>query len=79
MNNKKSFWVTMPIAGSVALEVEADSEEEAIENFYTAYEKTKGLEDRSVEYNWEFYEKMHNGNVAYYEHWEVEVEEALKI
>lgn len=66
----KEYYVTMPFAGSVSMTIEAESEEEAINNFQAEFDKLDdGINDPNIEVELNFHEKMHEGNVAYYTTW----------
>lgn len=65
---KKLYKITMPIAGSAYGEVEAESENEALELFYD-------LDQGEMEIQWEYYETLCGGNVLYTPWNKVEVEE----
>lgn len=62
--------VTVPIAGHVTIKVEAESEEEAIEQ---ALDSTVS-EDNEIQ--WELLERFNDGNICYCpQPWEAEAEE----
>jgi hypothetical protein len=62
----------MPIAGTVSIEVAADSPEEALEEFYKKCEEFELVpNDDEFETEWSFYEKLFEGNVCYV--WDDEV------
>jgi hypothetical protein len=58
MTDKKTWEVTIPIAGHALLTVQADTEEEAIQ---------KGIMEAALLHveEWEALERFHEGNVAY--------------
>ena len=67
--SKRSYQVTLPIAGHAFLTVEAESEERALE---IAFEQV--MKDDIQE--WEALEAFHEGNICYCPHpWEAEVED----
>ena len=73
---EKTYLVTMPFAGAVTMQVEANNEDEAKEKFHEDFFNLKGgLNNLTIDADWEFYEQMHEGNVVHYQHWEVEIEE----
>jgi len=64
----KTYYVTMPLAGSMTLPIEADSEEDAISKFQEASEKIdfingRELVNNNAELEWEFMEQIVSGNV----------------
>lgn len=64
-----TYQVTMPIAGHIIFEIEAESEKEAIEKAW----ETDASEG---ELSWEMMEQFNQGNVCHCPHpWEVEAEE----
>ena len=79
----KRFLVTMPFTGTVTLEVEAETEEEAIEGFYRQWEEERkdavkrgvafGLDTEAQE--WSFVERICRGNVFSCVRNEVEAED----
>ena len=63
------YEVTMPIAGHVRFEVEAESQEEAIE-------KAHEMESEDGDVSWDFLEQFHQGSVCYCPRpWKVTAEE----
>ena len=70
MSDKKTFEVTIPIAGHAFVQVEAESEEEA---------KQKAMEevDGTSEIHWEPLEQFNSGNVCHCPSpWEIDVMES---
>ena len=67
----REYIVAMPIAGVVYLTVQAESEKQAIEKFYEDFDTL----DKADSYEWDFYKKMSQGNLRYYNHDTVEVED----
>lgn len=78
----KEFTVSIPFAGYMSKTVIANSEKEAKEKFYEAasdirfeietLEKMDGIE-------WEFYEKLVQGNVCYTYYTQMEIEEGDEV
>lgn len=73
---EKEYYVTMPIAGSVTIYIDATSKEEALKKFW----EEVGKEDFSlskpkenIEWDFEFHEKIVEGNVCHANPSEVEV------
>ena len=62
------FWVTMPIAGSVSLEVECATEEDAEDAFFEAVQ-IDGFDpfdpDEGVELTWDYLPVISEGNTCY--------------
>ena len=52
--------VSMPFVGRLSLEVEAETEEEALEAFYNTVD---GLDTEGADVQWNFYEHVIEGNV----------------
>lgn len=63
----KTWEVTLPIAGTAYITVEADSEEQAIE-------KALGEAELAHLHDWEALEKIVQGNVCYAPTWEASAE-----
>lgn len=61
------YGVNVPICGRAYIEVEADNEEEAIE------EACESIEDSNIE-EWEALEFVCKGNVCYAPYWNAEAE-----
>lgn len=64
----KKYVVTVPIAGSYTVEVEAEDEDGAIEAAFEAQGEAEDVE-------WEALREICSGNVCHAPVWEVEVEE----
>lgn len=65
----KIYLVTIPIAGTVSTEVEAENEKEAIE-------KAMEADLRDEELQWETYRKFNSGNLCHIDSpWEVGAEQ----
>jgi len=74
----KEYWVTIPIAGVIAVNVKADSEDEAKEK---AMHEEWNVNLTSANGNAELqeldqYEALVTGNVMHVPQWEIDVEEA---
>lgn len=63
------FGITVPIAGSVYREIEAETEEEAINIFFN-----EGYEEEDI-VELQMLEKVVGGGVCYAPVWDVEIEE----
>lgn len=59
----KKFSVEIPITGSIGIEVEASSKEEALEKAWELY--AEGWEGSGFEVYWEALEKVTEGNVCH--------------
>ncbi len=55
------YFVTMPVAGSASAEVEAESQEAALESLIDLFSS----DPDAVEVTWEFYERLVEGNVCH--------------
>lgn len=67
----KTYSVTIPIAGHIVLEVEADSEDEAIEKALISDD----IRAENIE-TWEALKAFHSGNICYCPSpWNAEAEE----
>lgn len=79
----RNYTVTMPLCGAICLNVEAETEEQAIEKFRDEMDKVSVFNWQEMNkagaeiVEWDFYEKMISGNVRHFRHNEVEVEEYL--
>lgn len=66
---KRVFGVTLPIAGHAYIEVEAENQEDAIQEAFNQ------VEQKHIE-SWESLEQFNQGNVCYCPHpWEAEAED----
>ncbi len=65
------YTVSMPFAGTVTKSIEANSEEEAIDNFLN---NAPNLIDRDIEVEWDYYEHLTEGNVIHVWNSDVTVE-----
>jgi hypothetical protein len=73
---ERDYSITIPFAGAFFLGVHAKNEEEAKEKMYKLLQDIQLIcNNKDIEYEWDVYEKMHQGNVAHYQHWELEIEE----
>ena len=63
------FEVLVPIVGSAYAEVEAETEGEALEAFYSQWDEDENL----VDVSWEFVDQVTRGNVCYAPLNEVEI------
>ena len=71
------YFVTMPLAGKVTLEVEAENEQHAVDMFYDEFAKLeKGINDPICDTEWEFYEELVEGNCVHTYYTKVDVEDA---
>lgn len=75
----KTFSVTMPFAGMIRCDVEAETEEEAIEKFREKTQNvtldSQSLDAIQADAEWDLYEHMLQGNVRSFQYVDVEVEE----
>lgn len=68
------YSVSIPIAGSIEIEVEAGDEEAAKDAAWEAYGNVLGShEDAGMQVSWEAYEELVTGNCAHFGQNEVEV------
>jgi acyl-coenzyme A thioesterase PaaI-like protein len=79
---RKEFEEKMPFAGTIKIIVEAENEEQAKVKFHEIVNKGSGLgfdkrevEEKQAEIEWEFYEKLIQGNVAYVWNTEMKITE----
>ena len=75
----KEYWVRIPLAGSIAINVEAESEEEAKEKAFSSdWNISIESEKNSVELEGlDLYESIVTGNVLHAPLNEVEIEESV--
>ena len=77
----KEYNVTMPFAGTMSIIVEAETEEEAKEKFYEQVNRTdislhfNDIDKIGAETEWDFYEKLLEGNFCYVWNTRMEIEE----
>ncbi len=71
----KTYEVTKPIAGYVVLTVEAESEEQAKQDFYKKVDDLtlEQIMKQSDDSEWDFYEKLVEGNIFYGTYYEMEI------
>ena len=68
----KEYYLKIPMAGSVEISVEAESEKEAIE---------KAMNEATIKNvgEWEMFTKIVEGNVLYAPQWEIEIEDCGEV
>lgn len=72
----REFQITKPIAGHVSITVEAENEQEALEKFDEEFfdEKYSNLlQNPNIEYEWDIYDKLVEGNVCYTHYTETDI------
>lgn len=69
----KTYYVAIPIAGSISIQVEAESPKAAKA---AAWAKVEELGPEAGEVEWEFHEKIFSGNVCHVSLNEVQVDQA---
>ena len=68
--------ITMPFAGHVSMEVEAENKDQVVEKFYEMFDSLpEGLRSREIDVEWDFYQSLSTGNVSHVSQDEMEIEE----